>query len=143
MLWACISRIKTEWNGKRKNCDIYSIKKIKNIKKCTLNKNIKKLEELSKVIKQSINELKIIFEKINKNEEELKKSVQAIITKLRNEINEREDKIFVDIEKKFEELFFNEKLIKEREKLPNKIKINLEKGKMDENERNTQKNGVH
>ena len=84
---ACISRIKTKGNGKHKNCEICSIKKIKNIKKYTLNKNIKKLEELSKVIEQSINELKIIFQKINKNKEELKKSVQAIFTKLRNELN--------------------------------------------------------
>ena len=35
----------------------------------------------------------------------------------------------MDVDKKFDELFFKEDLIKKGEKLPNKIKISLENGK--------------
>ena len=47
------------------------------------------------------------------------------ITKL----NDREDKLLLEIDKKYEELFYKEDIIKQCEKLPNKIKINLENGK--------------
>ena len=57
-------------------------------------------------------------------------NIQKIFTKLRNEINNREDQLLLDVDKKFEELYFNEDIIKESEKLPNKIKISLEKGKL-------------
>ena len=57
-------------------------------------------------------------------------NIQKIFTKLRNEINNREDQLLIEVDKKYEELFFNEEIIKESEKLPNKIKISLEKGKL-------------
>jgi hypothetical protein len=53
-----------------------------------------------------------------------------LFTKLRNALNNREDKIMLDIENKFDELFFNEDIIKQSEKLPNKIKKSLELGKI-------------
>ena len=46
-----------------------------------------------------------------------------LFTKLRTAINDREDELLVDIDKKFNELFINENIIKESEKLPIKIKI--------------------
>ena len=48
---------------------------------------------------------------------------------LRNALNDREDELLLNVYKKFNEQFFNENIIKESEKLPNKIKISLEKGK--------------
>ena len=105
-------------------------------KKNKLNENIKKLEILSKNINESINTMKEIFLKINEKKEELKKKIQMIFTKIRNALNDREDEIILDIDKKYDEIYFKEDLIKEIEKLPNKIKIYLEKGKTMNNEWN-------
>ena len=131
---ACISKIKSKGNGKHKNCKIFGISKIKNKKKNILEKNIKNLEELSKKLEPSINELKLIFEKINEKKEKLRIEIQKLFTKLRNELNDREDMLLLEVDKKFDEKFFNEKLIKESEKMPNIVKISLEKGKINENE---------
>jgi len=91
---------------------------------------IKFLEELSNNIQQSIKDLKAIFEKMNKNKEELKLNIQKIFTKIRSEINNREDQLLIEIDKKLENLFYKEDIIKEKEKLPLKIKDSLEKGKL-------------
>ena len=71
-----------------------------------------------------------MYNQINENKEELKKKVQTTFTKVRNEINKREDELLLEIDKKYEELYGNEKIFKESEKLPNKINISLEKGKL-------------
>ena len=55
--------------------------------------------------------------------------IQKVFTKLRNSLNDREDELLSDVDKSFDELFLNENVIKESEKLPNKIKVSLEKGK--------------
>ena len=135
-LWcaACISKIKSKGNGKHKNCKVFGIAKIKKKKKNILENNIQKLEELSNELEPSINELKIIYEKINEQKEKLKIEVQNFFTTLRNELNEREDSLLLEVDKKFDELFFNEELIKESEKMPNIVKISLEKGKIEEKE---------
>ena len=44
-----------------------------------------------------------------------------------------------EIDKKYDEIYFKEEIIKESEKLPNKIKLSLEKGKMLEKEYNNDK----
>ena len=54
-------------------------------------------------------------------------NIQKIFTRIRNEINNREDELLLEVEKKFDDIFFKEEFIKESEKLPNKIKIALEK----------------
>ena len=108
-------------------------KKIKNEKKKKLSENIKHLENLSVTIEQSINELKQLFKKINKDKENIKLIIQKIFTKIRNSINNREDELLIEVDKTFEDLFFKEKLIKDSEKLPNKIKLSLEKGIINEN----------
>ena len=98
-----------------------------------LKENIKCLEEVSINLNQKIKELKIIFDKIEKNKEELKTNIQKIFTKLRNVLNDREDKLLTEVENKYNELFFNEQIIRECDRLPKKIKISLEKGKEIEN----------
>ena len=133
---SCIAKIKGKGNGKHKYCKVCFIKKIKNKKKNKLNENINYLEELSKTLEQSLNQLKNIFEKISQNKEALKLKIQKIFTKVRNTLNEREDKLLIDIDKNFDNLFFKEQLIKEGEKLPNKTKILIENGKKINNEWN-------
>ena len=92
---SCITKIKGNGNGQHTNCDVCHINDIKESKKNKLKENIKYLEDLSNTFEQSINVLKQIFEKINNNKEELKLNIQKIFTKIRNELNSREDEIFV------------------------------------------------
>ena len=104
--------------------------KLKKKKKNKLKENMKTLEDLSLNLKETINELKIIFEKIENNKEELKIKIQKIFTKIRNQINDREDELLLDVDKKFKELYFNDDILKESEKLPDIIQASLERGKL-------------
>ena len=133
---ACIAKIKSENNGQHKDCDVCLIKDIKDEKKNKLKENIKYLEDLSNTLQNSINELKILYEKINENKEELKLKIQKIFTKIRNILNDREDELLLEIDNQFNNKYINEEIIKESEKLPNKIKISIEKGKMIDKEWN-------
>ena len=131
---ACISKITIKGKGQHSNCDICVIEEIKEQKKTKLKENIQYLENISKTFEQTINELKNIFEKINKNKEDLKIQIQKLFTKIRNKINEREDELLSEVDTQFESLYFKEDIIKESEKLPNKIKLSLEKGKINDDE---------
>ena len=88
------------------------------------------MEDLTKTLDKSINELKLIFGKINKNKEELIINVQKIFTKIRNILNEREDKLILEIDETYNKIYFEENIIKTSEKLPNKVKLSLDKGKL-------------
>ena len=70
---SCLCCIKSNGNGKHKDCNTCSIKKIKNKKKNELSENISYLENLSKTIEESINELKKLYETISESKEKLKK----------------------------------------------------------------------
>ena len=130
---ACIIKIKVEGKGQHKDCDICLLKEIKNSKKIKLKENINYLKELLNNIEEKIKQLKVNVDKINEEKEELKLKIQKIFTKIRNVINEREEKLLIEVDNQFNEIYFNEKLIDEAEKLPNKIKVSLEKGNiMDE-----------
>ena len=59
---ACLCKIKGNGNGKHKDCNVCYIKKIKGEKKNKLNENILYLENLSKTVEQTTNELKKILE---------------------------------------------------------------------------------
>jgi hypothetical protein len=125
----CICKFKNKGNGKHGDCDICLLEDIKDAQKEKLNDNIKNLEDLSKNIQQTIDELKKLFEKINLDREEIKLNIQKVFSKLRNKINEREDELLSHVDKKFGKLFFKEELIKKSEILPTKIKNSLEKGR--------------
>ena len=58
-----------------------------------------------------INQLKILFQEINKDKENTKLNVQTIFSKIRNTINEREDELLLEVDKQFSNLFFNENII--------------------------------
>jgi len=74
-----------------------------------------------------------IYEKIIKNKVELKINIQKIFSKIRNALNEKEDQLLLLIDNKYDNLYFNEDLIQKIEKISNKIKISLEKGKLIQN----------
>jgi len=131
---SCITKIKEEGYGQHSDCDICHIKYIKDEKKNKLKENINNLEELYNQIEKSINELKGIYEEINKNKEELKLKIQTIFTKIRNTINEKEEKILLDIDNEYDNKYFKEDLIKQSVKLPNKIKKSIDRGKVIEKE---------
>ena len=139
---SCIVKIKRKGNGQHTDCNICNIEDIKKEKKNKLKENIGYLEELSKNLEKLICELKELAEKINKDKETLKMEIQKIFTKMRNTINEREDELLIEIDKQFDNNYFEENIINECEKLPNKVQISLEKGKAinnkwDENELNS------
>ena len=127
---SCLCKLKTKNYGQYKDCDVCVIEDIKEEKKSKLKENINQLENLSKNINDSINQIKIIYDKINEKREEIKIKIQGIFTKIRNALNDREDELLLEINKKYENIYFKEELIKECEKLPNIIKISLEKGKL-------------
>ena len=118
----CVAAVKAKDIGQHNNCDLCLLTDIESIKKEKLNENIKCLEKLSNNYEKSINELKAIIENIDKKKEEIKSSIQNTFTKLRNKINEREDELLAETDKKFEELYFNEDTIRKLDKLPNTIK---------------------
>ena len=126
---SCITKIKGEGNGQHTDCNIYLIEDIKEEKKNKLKENIKYLEDLSLNFEESINKLKEIYEKINNNKEELKLNILKIFTNIRNEINKREDEIINEIDKLYNNIYFDDNLIKKGEKIPRQIKNNLEECK--------------
>ena len=124
---ACISKIKDKGDGQHYDCDICSIENIKDEKKKNLNENILKLRNLFNSYDKSIDELKIIFEKVSKNKELLNDKIQKIFSRIRNALNDREDNLLLEVDKQFGNLYFGEELIKESEKIPNRIKLSLDK----------------
>ena len=126
---SCIIKVKKNGKGQHADCDICTIEDIKLEKINNLRNNINNLENLSIPLQNSINELKIKFEKANDQKEEIKLKIQEIFNKLRNCLNNKEDELFKELDIKFEEICLKEGEIKEYEKLPNKIKNLLIKGK--------------
>ena len=127
---ACLSKIKEKEYGQHFDCNVCSIEKIKEEKKNKLNENLIYLEEFSKTIDNSINELKQIFEKINESKEELKTKISNIFTKIRNTLNEREDELFLQLDNIYDKTYFKEDIIKHGEKSSFQIKSYLDKGKL-------------
>ena len=66
-----------------------------------------------------------------------------MFTNIRNAINNREGELLLELDKQFEKIYFNEDILKENEKLPNSIKISLEKGKSIEKEWNNNNNKLN
>ena len=130
----CIAKIKSKGKGQHFDCDVCLIEDIKEERNNLLKNNLKNLEELSKNIESAINELKLLFEKINQSKDDLKLKIQKIFTEIRNKINDREDELLLEIDKLYEKTFTNEDIFKEINKLPKKIKLSLDKGQLIEKE---------
>ena len=99
---SCLCKIQNKGKGQHKDCNICIIEEIKEDKKNKLNEDIKKLENFYKIIEESIEKLKIESQKINENKENMKKEIKKLFTKIRNNLNEREDEILLEIDKKFD-----------------------------------------
>ena len=127
---ACTSKFKEKGYGQHYDCNVKHLDDIKDEKRNKLKENINNLEELNNKIDESINKLKEIFKQINKNKDDLKLKVQGIFTKLRSALNDKEDKLLLDIDEYYNNIYFKEDIIKKSEKLPNKIKKSIEKGKI-------------
>ena len=127
---ACITKIKDEENGQHKDCEIFVLKDIKSEKESQFNEDFTKLEQMSKSIEQTINQLKLLNEEINKQKEELIMNIQKVFTELRTALNQREDQLLLKIEELFTKNFFGEEMIRESEKLPGTIKKCLDSGDM-------------
>ena len=125
----CICKMKEKGYGIHKDCETYIIENIKEEKKNKLVENMKKLEVLSKTIEESIKELKNIFESVGEEKEKIKIKIQKIFTKLRTELDNREEQLLIEVDQKYEDLYFKEGLIKISEKLPKKIQSSLNNGK--------------
>ena len=104
----CITKLKGKENGQHSDCNICFIEDIENEKRNKLKENIKCLEDISINLEQKIKELKPIYDKINKSKEELKTNIQKIFTKLRNALNDREDELLLEVDNRYNELYFNE-----------------------------------
>ena len=126
----CIAKLSEDGEGQHKNCEVCYIEKIKDEKKNKLKENIKYLGDLQNILNESIQTLKTIFDEIEKDKENLKIKVQNIFTKIRNQLNDREIQILLEIDNLFITNYFDENVIKKCEKLPKKIKLSLEKGKL-------------
>ena len=133
---SCLCALKGKGKGQHSSCEVRYLEDIKDIKKNNLKNNINLLEELSVKMEESINKIKNVYNKINEKKESIKSKFMEIFTKLRNALNQREDEILSDIDNEFKKYYFDEDLIKRAEKLPNKVKISLEKGKLINNEWN-------
>ena len=123
----CITRIKNKNNGKHTDCDICNIEDIIEDKYNKFDENIKTLTELSNNIQSSLDNMKNIIEKLDRNKGEIKKQIQKSFTKLRNELNNKEDELLLEVDNIYDKMFVKEDLIKEIEKLPKKIKTALER----------------
>ena len=126
---ACLCKIKENGHGQHFYCYVCSVNKIKEEKKNKLLENIKYLEQYSGNIEDSLNKLKEIYEQMNKSKEEIKQKIINEFTKIRNLINEREDKLLSELDNIYEKEYFKEDIIKKGEKLPQHMKGFLEKGK--------------
>ena len=125
----CIAKLKENGIGQHNDCEVCGLDKIKNEKKNKLQENIRCLEELENKLNEYIKSLKISFGDIEKDKDDLKLGIQNIFTKIRNILNEREDALMKETDKKFNDKYFSEDIIKKGEKLPKQIKTSLEKGK--------------
>ena len=108
---ACLCKISKKGFGLHKNCNVCLIDEIKDEKENKIKSNIKYLEEISNSLNDSFNKLKIILEKIIKNKEELKLNIQNTFTKIRNALNNRDDELLLEVDKKFNELYCDEKIL--------------------------------
>ena len=131
---ACMAKIIVKGVRQHSDCNVCIIEDIKEEKKNKLKENLKYLDSLSNNFQKSIEEIKIIIEKLNENKDKLKEDVQKLFTKIRNELNNREDELLLEIDKQYQNLFSKDNITKDIEKLPNKIKISLDKGKKIDND---------
>ena len=130
----CKAKSKEEENDKINNCNVCLINYIEEDKRNELKNNIKDLEFLLNHLEDNANKLKEMTEIIYEKKENLKVKIQKIFTKIRNAINDREEELFLEIDKNYDDLFFEKDIIKNGEKLSSIIKKQIEKAKLIDNQ---------
>ena len=133
---ACTSKIGKKGYGLHKDCDICDIEDIKEEKKEKVESNIKYLDEISDSLQDSIINLKKIFEKTAKDKDELNIKINHIFAKIRSTLNNREEEILKEVNKLFDNMLCDTKIIEECENIPEKIKSSLESRKKIESNNN-------
>ena len=133
---SCLCKINKKNKGQHKDCNVLIIEDIKEIKEKKLKENLIIADNLFNQLNNTIGLFNNKLEKINENKEKLKLETQKIFTQIRNNINEKEDQILDEIDKKFENTYFNENIIKKIEKLLIEIKKIKEMGEAIEQEWN-------
>ena len=134
----CFSKGEDIVKGQHENCEVCPIEKIKGEKEINFRKNIK---ELDNILKNCFHYLNEIIDKSNEEKEKIKLKIQKLFTKIRNEINKREDELFLEVDKFYE---INDKInYKENISLFTKSKALLEAGKKLENEWNNDKKLIY
>ena len=128
----CISKIKDKGFGQHSECDICFIEDFEEEKKNKMNENINILEDLIKILNESIINLKKTLNNIQDNKEKLKIDIQKIFTKIRCAINDREEQLLKELDIKNNYSIINEEGIKKIEKLENVSKTLLNKVKSSE-----------
>ena len=84
------------------------------------------MQDISKSLEPTINEFKLLIDEVNKNKEELIKEIQKAFTNLRNALNKREEQLLLEVEEINKEKYFDDNMIKESEKLFERVKKCLE-----------------
>ena len=79
---------------------------------------------------KSIEKIKILYDKLDETKEKLQIQIQTFFTKIRNALNEREDKLLLELDNKFNEIYLKEDLPKKSKNLLNEINLLFEKGKL-------------
>ena len=92
------------------------------------------MENISKYINNSINKLKQELKKNKDNKDNLKLEIQKIFTKIRNQINERENILLSEIDQNLDDSSIKKDIINKLEKFPKKIESSLNQGKLIENQ---------
>ena len=126
----CIAKLNEDGEGQHKDCDVCYIEKIKEEKKNKLKENIKYLEDLETKFNESLESLRKIFQDFEKDKENIKIEIQNVFTSIRTILNDREDRLLLEVDNLFNIYYFSDDMIKKGEKLPKQIKFSLEKGKL-------------
>lgn len=126
---ACISKIQKKEYGKHKDCEILIIEDIQQEKEKQFIQNYKLIEDFSEKNQDYINNLKKILDKINEDKETLKLKILQIFTKIRTELNKREDDLMTEVDNLYQDLFFKEDLINDNKRIQEQLKLMIEKGK--------------
>ena len=124
---ACVTKIKGLGNGQHSECNICFIKDISKERKNKLKQNIIYLENNKTSFDSLINKLRIIYKEISDKKERLKIRIQKFFTKIRNEINRREDQLLLTVEQVYEKYFFNKNFNKNIDNIENHLNLSLKK----------------
>ena len=133
---ACVTKIKGLGNGQHSECDICFVKDITDERKNILEQNIIYLKNNRTSFDSLINKLKQAYKEISDKKEKLKIRIQKFFTKIRNEINKREDQLLLIVEQVYENYFFNKNFTKDIDKIENKLNLSINKGMLVSNEYN-------